>query len=388
MKTDGSESCSKSTTNDNEQNELMKKDEAKDSKSSNDGSALKNDTKEDPKDTLDPIFEPSVEMLVNDFDEENTLDEEEALAATEQIDPGQELSDLQRESELPLEELLKLYGYGSGPPVVSSSSARKRRRRRDRTSPKESEKVEKDDQQPIEEPETETVQSTQEEIQENSGDEDAATTTETNNIENQSVDDETNYEEEEPSELKKLYTKIYEKDGEVKLDATLSDEDEDLDYCPEEEEGKKTIMVGSDYQAVIPEGLFKYDDVLPYENEDKLLWDPSKVNEDLIEDYLNKFSTPTNGSVSHSVGTTQTGSSQKHLRDDEQALLLLVQCGNNCEEALRRRRLNTAQQTNTMSIWSEEECRNFENGLKMYGKSFHEIQASKVKLVNLFQSID
>jgi len=31
-----------------------------------------------------------------------------------------------------------------------------------------------------------------------------------------------------------------------------------------------------------------------------------------------------------------------------------------------------------MSLWSEEECRNFENGLRTYGKDFFQIQQNKV----------
>ncbi|KAL7016372.1 hypothetical protein ACKWTF_010008 [Chironomus riparius] len=376
MKTDEGESCSKNMGNEKDKNIDEESENIKDVKDSetNKDSALKESND-------DTLFEPTVDMLVNDFDEEQTLEDEEAMAAKEQVDPGKELSDLQRESEMPIEELLKLYGYGSGPATISSasSSSRKRRKRQDKTPPKTSKKS------PQEVPEksedSTALSATQEDVVENSGDDDATTTTTaTNNLENQSVDDETNFEDEaEPSELKKLYTGIYgntEKDGELKLDPTASDE-EDLDYVPDEDDGKKTIMVGSDYQAVIPEGLLEYDDVLPYENEDKLLWDPSKVNDNEIEDYLNKFSTTSNGGVNH---TTPQTTVTKHLRDDEQALLLLVQCGNNCEEALRRRRLgNTMKPTNTMSIWSEEECRNFENGLKMHGKCFHEIQAQKVR---------
>lgn len=44
----------------------------------------------------DKLFEPSVEMMVNDFDDERTLEEEEALAASEAEDPNAELSNLQR----------------------------------------------------------------------------------------------------------------------------------------------------------------------------------------------------------------------------------------------------------------------------------------------------
>ena len=313
-------------------------------------------------------------MMVNDFDDEQTLEEEESLAAKEMQDPTNELNDLQRESEMPIEELLKMYGAPTSSVATTSGSSRRRRRRT--TTP------------PTKKPITEnlTNESTPqpaptEEPAEESPDEDATTTTTTNNLENQSVaDDETNFDEDEPSELNKLYTGIYDKeakDGELKLDQSLSDE-EDFDYSPDEDESKKTIMVGSDYQAMIPEGFCKYDDALPYENEDKLLWDPSKLTNSDIEDYLNKFSTL----ASANGATNYISQGGKHLRDDEQALYLLLQCGNNCEEALRRRRLGGAQPATTMSIWSEEECRNFENGLRTYGKSFHEIQASKVRLTS------
>lgn len=320
-------------------------------------------------------------MMVNDFDDEQTLEEEESLAAKEMQDPNMELNDLQRESEMPIEELLKLYGAPTNSAASSSGSSSRKRRRR--ISPPPSKK-------PV--AENLTIESTPqpqavpaEEVAEDSPDEDATTTTTTNNLENQSLaDDETNFDEDEPSELNKLYTGVYDKetkDGELKLDQSLSDE-EDLDYSPDEDDCKKTIMVGSDYQAMIPEGLCKYDDALPYENEDKLLWDPSKLTNSDIEDYLNKFSTL----ASANGGTNYISQGGKHLRDDEQALYLLLQCGNNCEEALRRRRLGGAQPATTMSIWSEEECRNFENGLRIYGKCFHEIQASKVRLpISLIQ---
>lgn len=37
--------------------------------------------------------------------------------------------------------------------------------------------------------------------------------------------------------------------------------------------------------------------------------------------------------------------------------------------------------TEELSVWTEEECRNFEQGLKAYGKDFHLIQANKVRQV-------
>jgi hypothetical protein len=127
-------------------------------------------------------------------------------------------------------------------------------------------------------------------------------------------------------------------------------------------------MVGSDYQAQIPEGLCHYDDALPYENEDKLLWDPLMINATIAEEFLKK-------AAEISKPPIPMGS---HLRDDEQALYLLQQCGHNVEEALRRLRMNVAPSSDTMSLWSEEECRNFESGVRCFGKNFHLIQQNKV----------
>lgn len=44
----------------------------------------------------DKLFDPSIDMMINDFDDERTLEEEEALAAGEAEDPHAELSSLQR----------------------------------------------------------------------------------------------------------------------------------------------------------------------------------------------------------------------------------------------------------------------------------------------------
>lgn len=49
------------------------------------------------------------------------------------------------------------------------------------------------------------------------------------------------------------------------------------------------MNVGLDFQALVTDGLSTYDDVLPYENSDELLWDPNVLSEDLIEDYLMKI---------------------------------------------------------------------------------------------------
>lgn len=154
-----------------------------------------------------------------------------------------------------------------------------------------------------------------------------------------------------------------------------SEEEDDCDYSPEEEDWKKTIMVGSDYQAWIPEGLCSYDDALPYENEDKLLWNPGGIDEGATEDYMCRVRAL--APAGFGVAAVPTG---EQLRDDEQALFLLQQCGHNVEEALRRRRMSANETPQAPAgLWSEEECRNFENGLKAHGKDFHLIRQHKVR---------
>merc|ERR1719474_757985 len=40
-------------------------------------------------------------------------------------------------------------------------------------------------------------------------------------------------------------------------------------------------MIGPSYQASVPSGTTNYDDSPPYENEDKQLWDPTRLAEGL-----------------------------------------------------------------------------------------------------------
>ncbi|MBV98026.1 Mesoderm induction early response protein 1, partial [Eschrichtius robustus] len=61
----------------------------------------------------------------------------------------------------------------------------------------------------------------------------------------------------------------------------------------------------------------------------------------------------------------------------QSALYELVKCNFDTEEALRRLRFNVKAAREELSVWTEEECRNFEQGLKAYGKDFHLIQANK-----------
>lgn len=163
------------------------------------------------------------------------------------------------------------------------------------------------------------------------------------------------------------------KDASRLLRSKTNEEDEDhYNYNPDEDDNRmviKTIMVGSDYQAQVPDGLHHYDDALPYENEDKLIWDPNGIGSEDVEDYLKNASSANKPSLPMGV----------HLRDNEQALYLLQQCGHNVEEALRRLKMNLALYNENMSPWSEEECRNFEAGVRAFGKNFYLTQQNKVR---------
>ncbi|XP_060087959.1 mesoderm induction early response protein 1 isoform X2 [Heteronotia binoei] len=150
--------------------------------------------------------------------------------------------------------------------------------------------------------------------------------------------------------------------------------EEDEDYIPSED-WKKEIMVGSMFQAEIPAEISKYkENERVYENDDQLLWNPDFLTEDKVIEFLNEASRRTGDE--RGIDAIPEGS---HIKDNEQALYELVKCNFDTEEALRRLRFNVKAAREELSVWTEEECRNFEQGLKAYGKDFHLIQANKVR---------
>lgn len=282
-------------------------------------------------------------MLVNDFDDERTLEEEEAMESSEDVQ--NELDELQKEGDMPIEELLSMYGYGDGNQAdnTQSSSSEEILSNQDLTLDKD--EIARD-----------------------------LLQLEDQNSKEMSVHDLLDSVDTSVSTSRLLRSAVSHHQSESESESNNED------YVPEEDDDWKkmrlaTIQVGSDYQAVIPEGLSKYDGAPAYENDDKLLWDPLKVIDVEAEEYLCKSQQPLTN-CTQGVHSIPTGS---HVRDDEQALYLLLQCGHNIEEALRRRRMQAVPPADTMSLWSEEECRSFENGLRTYGKDFHLIQQNKVR---------
>merc|ERR1719264_1679447 len=306
------------------------------------------DVNEAEEDENEKEFEPTVDMIMNEFDDERTIDEEETMT---QEDEAEELNALKDEQDMPIEELLKMYGYNKDaakdPAEAGPSEA---------GAAEEAEVDAEDD----EEEEGEELVTQGE--KRGPGSPPPA--------------------KKSRSELAKFYEATVEGRS-LRSSAGVGQEEEEEERGEEEEEGekdtfpswKKTIMIGPSYQASVPSGTTNYDDSPPYENEDKQLWDPTRLAEEVSREYLAKAAETLPGSTPCGVNGIPVG---KHVRDDEQALLLLLQCGYSVEEALRRKRMNAVPPADTMSLWSEEECRAFETGLRVYGKDFHSIQSQKV----------
>ncbi|XP_033272637.1 mesoderm induction early response protein 2 isoform X1 [Orcinus orca] len=181
---------------------------------------------------------------------------------------------------------------------------------------------------------------------------------------------------------------------------------------------KKEIMVGPQFQADLSK---LHSNRQVYENEDQLLWDPSILPEGAVEEFLYRAAKrrwrevaesqlPEGEAVkdSEQVGGPGGGGAMGRgpvwLCDcDEfkgnhlswamvaplpQALYELVKCNFNAEEALRRLRFNVKVIRDGLCAWSEEERRNFEHGFRVHGKNFHLIQANKVRTRSVGECVE
>ncbi|XP_045596985.1 mesoderm induction early response protein 1 isoform X6 [Procambarus clarkii] len=340
-------------------------------------------------DAGDGEFEPTAEMLVDDYDDERTLDEEEDME--EGSDREQEIDNLEKEQDMPIAQLLAMYGgyppeEGEGEVGEQANGESERNRGEKENSNEgaiENEAVEKETED-HEEPEVISSRSSTSEENVNNHEKEIKPEVKperkrrekTSELAQLYADMDTNGDTPTPSSSRSL--RCHRPLGILSTGSSRQqseeEEEDEGEYSGEEEDWHKTIMIGSAYQAQVPEGLQAYGATPPYENEDKLLWEPGKLSPKQVEEYLRALSQPPPGS--QGVAAIPLG---KHVRDDEQALYLLLQCGYNVDEALRRHRMNPTPLASTMTLWSEEECRNFENGLKTYGKDFHLIQQNKVR---------
>ncbi|XP_016422958.1 mesoderm induction early response protein 1b isoform X2 [Sinocyclocheilus rhinocerous] len=302
----------------------------------------------------------SPEMLLPDFDDDQTPEDEEVPEGETNF--GNEIEELAKEQEMPIQELLSLYGYGgSGSP--------------------EEEEEEEDDEEDVDGEEEEEEEEDEGEDMDN--DESSRSTGELKKSKEDEAKVSTGMVNESYStdsrvcavtacktaELIRSQNHGYFQNNEVDEES-----EEDDDYIPSED-WKKEIMVGSMYQAETPSELCKYkDNEKVYENDDQLLWNPEILTENKVVEFLTEACRRTGEETG--VDAIPEGS---HIKDNEQALYELVKCNFDTAEALRRLRFNVKAAREELSVWTEEECRNFEQGLKAYGKDFHFIQANKVR---------
>ncbi|XP_067106635.1 mesoderm induction early response protein 3a [Osmerus mordax] len=287
----------------------------------------------------DHDFDPTAEMLVHDYDDERTLEDEEMQEEGASV--SAEIDDLEKEGNMPLEELLTMYRYEASVSLAGGSSA-------------DSSSAELTDELP-------DMTLDKEEIAKDllSGDDE-----ETQSSADDLTPSVTSHETSDffPRTLRS--NAIYDGDKES--------EGEEDSVCPDD--SRKEIMVGYQYQAEIPTLVCNYDDdEKVYENEDQLLWQPDSLSEQRVKDYLRDSAAPL---VDGKVATVPQGCL---VQDNEQALYELVKCNYNVQDALERYRRSGKTLKGQMSPWSEEECRNFEHALLLYEKNFHLIQKHKVK---------
>lgn len=292
----------------------------------------------------DHDFDPTAEMLVHDYDDERTLEEEELMGDGKNF--SSEIEDLEKEGNMPLEDLLAFYGYESTIPTVANSSAN--------SSPSELADELPDMTLDKEEIAKDLLSGDDEETQSSADDlTPSVTSHETSDF--------------FPRPLRSNTTCDGDKESEI--------EDVETDSGNSPEDLRKEIMIGLQYQAEIPPYLGEYSgDEKAYENEDQLLWRPDVVLESKVKEYLIETSLRTgNEKVLDRI------SSGTHTRDNEQALYELLKCNHNIKEAIERYCCNGKAFQEGMTAWTEEECRSFEHALMLYGKDFHLIQKNKVR---------
>lgn len=158
---------------------------------------------------------------------------------------------------------------------------------------------------------------------------------------------------------------IYSKQVEHQISKSLDKLSTNQSDPKQTEQFRKRIRVGNHYQARIPKYL---DDMVEYIDNDQLLWDPYVMDASSVDNFLNRASSLTK--LLLPMGN--------HSKDDEQALYTLQLNNHDPEKSFKTLTTNPSFSSDNMSVWSEEECRNFEKGVLTFGKNFFLIQKYKV----------
>lgn len=281
-------------------------------------------------------------MLVHDYDDERTLEEEEMKEDGKNF--SSEIEDLEKEGNMPLEDLLAIYVYEPADPVMAGSSVG--------SSPSELADELPDMTLDKEEIAKDLLSGDDEETQSSADDlTPSVTSHETTDFFPRPLRSNTAYDGDKESESEDLETEI-------------GNSSEDL---------RKEIMVGSQYQAEIPNFQGHYTaDLSDYEHQDQLIWSPDVVPESKVEAFLLETMRLDNKRIVDRV------SDGIIIKDNEQALHELFKCRYNFTEAMERF-CSRGVLHEEFKPWTEEECRNFEHALLIHGKDFHLIQKNKVR---------
>uniref|UniRef100_A0A8C6P5X1 MIER family member 3 n=1 Tax=Nothobranchius furzeri TaxID=105023 RepID=A0A8C6P5X1_NOTFU len=204
----------------------------------------------------DHDFDPTAEMLVHEYDDERTLEDEESLDGGTNF--RSELADLEKEGNMPLEELLAIYRYeASAGSSIDSSSGDLTDELPDMTLDKE--EIAKDLLSGDYEEETQS-----------------------------SADDLT------PSVTSHEATDFFPRTLRSNAVSDGDKESECDELGPSPEDSRKEIMVGAEYQADVPFCICHYKDgEKVYEDEDELLWSPDVLSENKVRSFLSEVSSRT-----------------------------------------------------------------------------------------------
>ncbi|XP_075039404.1 mesoderm induction early response protein 3 isoform X1 [Mixophyes fleayi] len=291
----------------------------------------------------DHDFDPTAEMLVHDYDDERTLEEEEMKEDGKNF--SSEIEDLEREGNMPLEDLLAIYVYEPADPVMAGSSAG--------SSPSELADELPDMTLDKEEIAKDLLSGDDEETQSSADDLTPSVTS---------------------HEATDFFPRPLRSNTAWEGDKESESEDLEMDFGNSSEDLRKEIMIGSQYQAEIPPywGPYNITDLSEYEHQDQLIWSPDVLPERKVEDFLLEIMRIDEKRMIDRVPDEMI------IKDDDQALHEIFKCQYNIREAIERvcskRKLR-----DEIKPWTEEECRNFEHALIIYGKDFHLIQKNKVR---------
>uniref|UniRef100_A0A8C5F624 Mesoderm induction early response 1, family member 3 b n=1 Tax=Gadus morhua TaxID=8049 RepID=A0A8C5F624_GADMO len=286
-------------------------------------------------------------MLVHEYDDERTLEEEESLEGERNF--NSEIADLEKEGNMPLEELLAIYRYeGSAGSSIDSSSGDLTDELPDMTLDKE--EIAKDLLSGDYEEETQS-----------------------------SADDLT------PSVTSHEATDFFPRT--LRSNAMDGDKESECDEDgPSPEDSRKVNMISAFEKREITHRVYKAKShcrvvSTVYEDDDELLWSPNMLAENKVRAFL--------VDVLSRIAEEKTGCDKPGLsvRDDEKALFELLNCKFNPHEALERYCSHVKSTMDESPPWTEEECRSFEHALQMYDKNFHLIQKHKVPTRSVAQCV-